>query len=244
MLEGALRERNAGRDVVIGYVETHGRKETEALAQSLAQVPRLDLEYQRVRLEEMDLNAVLARKPALALVDELAHTNVPGARHPKRYQDVLELLDAGIDVFTTLNVQHVETRADTVRQITGAAVHETVPDSLLDQAQIELADLTPDELLERLEQGKVYLPDRARLRRRTSFAGEPGGLAGTGAATGSGTREPGCPGTSARAAGCGAVEDRGAFARGAQWQPALGGIGALDTASGRQRASALAGGLR
>ena len=162
MLEGARRERTAGRDVVIGYLETHGRKDTDALAETLPQVPRRSVEYRGVRLEEMDLDGVLRRKPQLALVDELAHTNAPGSRHPKRYQDVLELLDAGIDVFSTLNVQHVESRADTVRQITGTPVHETVPDSILDLAQIELVDLTPDELLERLRQGKVYVPDRAR----------------------------------------------------------------------------------
>src|SRR5262245_4522264 len=111
MLEAARRERASGRDVVIGYLETHGRKETEALMEGLPVVPRLRVEYRGVALTEMDLDAVLARRPQLALVDEFAHTNAPGSRHPKRYQDVLELLDAGIDVFTTLNVQHVETRA-------------------------------------------------------------------------------------------------------------------------------------
>jgi two-component system sensor histidine kinase KdpD len=162
MLEAGQREFKAGRDVVIGYVETHGRKETDALAVGLPLVPRKSLEHRGLALAEMDLDAVLARKPQLALVDELAHTNTPGSRHPKRWQDVNELLDAGIDVFTTVNVQHIESRADTVRQITGAEIRETVPDSLLDTAEIELIDLPTDELRQRLEQGKVYLPERAK----------------------------------------------------------------------------------
>ena len=129
MLEAARRELAAGRDVVIGYVETHGRKETDALTEGLPVIPRLALGYRGVALTEMDLDAVLARRPQLALVDEFAHTNAPGSRHPKRYQDVLELLDAGIDVFTTLNVQHVESRAEAVRQITGVTIRETLPDT-------------------------------------------------------------------------------------------------------------------
>src|SRR5262245_10174085 len=145
MLEAARREKAAGRDVVIGYVETHGRRETSELAEALPKLPRLAVEYRGIHLGEFDLDAALARRPQLLLVDELAHFNAPGLRHPKRYQDVLELLEAGIDVFTTLNVQHVESRADTVRQVTGATVHETVPDSVLDQAKIELVDLPPDE---------------------------------------------------------------------------------------------------
>jgi two-component system, OmpR family, sensor histidine kinase KdpD len=161
MLEAAQRELKAGRDLVIGYVETHGRKETDALAIGLSQIPRKQLEYRGVMLGELDLDAVLARRPQLVLVDELAHTNVPGARHPKRWQDVAELLDAGMDVFTTLNVQHVESRADTVRQVTGAEIRETVPDSVLDDAVLELVDLPPAELVQRLHEGKVYLPDRA-----------------------------------------------------------------------------------
>ena len=111
----------------------------------------------------MDVDAVLARKPKLALVDELAHTNAPGSRHPKRYQDILELLDAGIDVYTTLNVQHVESRAHTVEEITGSTIHETVPDSVLDLAEIELIDISPDDLMRRLDEGKVYMPDRAAV---------------------------------------------------------------------------------
>ncbi|MGN6552993.1 MAG: ATP-binding protein [Verrucomicrobiota bacterium] len=169
MLEAAHQELKAGRDLVIGYVETHGRKETDALAAGLPQVPRKQLEYRGVALGEMDLDAVLARRPQLAVVDELAHTNAPGARHPKRWQDVAELLDAGIDVFTTLNVQHVESRADTVRQVTGAEIRETVPDGVLDDAVIELVDLPPAELVQRLHDGKVYLPDRAAAAARNFF---------------------------------------------------------------------------
>ncbi|HEX9047668.1 MAG TPA: two-component sensor histidine kinase, partial [Verrucomicrobiae bacterium] len=161
MLEAAQRELKNGRDLVIGYVETHGRKETDALALGIPMVARKAIEYRGMTLTEMDLDAVLARRPQLVLVDELAHTNAPGSRHPKRWQDVNELLDAGMDVFTTLNVQHLESRADTVRQITGAEIRETVSDSILDQAEIELVDLPPAELIERLQQGKVYLPERA-----------------------------------------------------------------------------------
>jgi two-component system sensor histidine kinase KdpD len=169
MLEAAQRELKAGLNVLVGYVETHGRKETDALAAGLPLVPRKPVEHRGVGLTEMDLDAVLARKPQLALVDELAHTNAPGSRHPKRWQDVQELLDAGIDVFTTVNVQHIESRADTVRQITGAEMRETVPDSLLDEAVLELVDLPTAELLQRLEQGKVYIPERAATAARNFF---------------------------------------------------------------------------
>ncbi len=161
MLEAAQREFKNGRDTVIGYVETHGRKETDALTEGLPLMPRKISEHRGLTLAEMDLDAVLSRHPQLVLVDELAHTNAPGSRHPKRWQDVNELLDAGIDVFTTLNVQHLESRADTVRQITGAEIRETVPDSLLDAAELELVDLPPADLVARLQQGKVYLPERA-----------------------------------------------------------------------------------
>jgi len=169
MLEGARRELAAGRDVVSGYVETHGRKETDALARGLPAIPRLQVEYRGLSLPEMDLDAVLARRPQLALVDELAHTNAPGSRHPKRCQDVVELLDAGIDVFTTLNVQHVESRAEVVRQVTGAAIRETVPDSVLDGAEFELVDLPPEELRARLAAGKVYVPESARAAQENFF---------------------------------------------------------------------------
>jgi two-component system sensor histidine kinase KdpD len=174
MLEAARRELAAGRDVVIGYVETHGRKETDALTEGLPVLPRLTSEYRGVPLTEMDLDAVLARRPQLALVDEFAHTNVPGSRHPKRYQDVLELLDAGIDVFTTLNVQHVESRAESVRQITGVTIRETLPDTVLDGADFELVDLPPEELRARLAAGKVYLPESARAAQEHYF--RPGNL--------------------------------------------------------------------
>ena len=174
MLEAARRELAAGRDVVIGYVETHGRKETDALTEGLPVIPRLSSDYRGVALTEMDLDAVLARRPQLALVDEFAHTNIPGARHPKRYQDVLELLDAGIDVFTTLNVQHVESRAEAVRQITGVTIRETLPDTVLDGADFELVDLPPEELRARLAAGKVYLPESARAAQENYF--RPGNL--------------------------------------------------------------------
>src|SRR5690242_20304 len=146
----AAREKQAeGCEVVVGIVETHGRKETEALLEGMPIMPRMQVEYRDTTLTEMDLDAILTWHPGLAVVDELAHTNAPGSRHPKRYQDVIELLDAGINVLTTLNVQHVESRADTVRQVTGATIHETVPDSVLDPAEIELVDLPPDDLLAR-----------------------------------------------------------------------------------------------
>ena len=169
MLEAAQRELKNERDLVIGYVETHGRKETNALAVGIPVIPRKNIEYRGITLTEMDLDAVLARHPQLALVDELAHTNAPGSRHPKRWQDVNELLDAGIDVFTTLNVQHLESRADTVRQITGSEIRETVSDSILDPAEIELVDLPPAELITRLREGKVYLPERAASAAQNFF---------------------------------------------------------------------------
>src|SRR6266404_1002839 len=174
MLEAARRELTAGRDVVLGFVETHRRKETDALAEGLPVIPRLSIEYRGVTLTEMDLDAVLRRHPQLALVDEFAHTNAPGSRHPKRYQDVLELLEAAIDVFTTLNVQHVESRAEAVRQITGTAIRETVPDTALDGAEFELVDLPPEELRARLASGKVYLPEAARAAQENFF--RPGNL--------------------------------------------------------------------
>jgi two-component system sensor histidine kinase KdpD len=162
MLQAAQQKQKEGIEVLIGVVETHGRKETEALLEGLAICPRTQIEYKGTTLEEMDLDAILLWHPPLAVVDELAHTNVPGSRHPKRYQDAIELLNAGIDVFTSVNVQHLESRADTVLQITGAHVRETVPDSVLDLAdEIVLVDLPPEQLLARLAEGKVYLGDRA-----------------------------------------------------------------------------------
>ncbi len=174
MLEAARRELASGRDVVIGYVETHGRQETEALAEGLPLVPRATVRHREISLTEMGLDAVLARRPQLALVDELAHTNAPGSRHPKRYQDVQELLDAGIDVFTTLNIQHVESRAEVVRQITGTTIRERLPDTLLDGAEFELVDLPPEELRARLAAGKVYVPESARAAQNHFF--RPGNL--------------------------------------------------------------------
>ncbi|MCX6906018.1 MAG: universal stress protein [Verrucomicrobia bacterium] len=174
MLEAARRELAAGRDVVIGYVETHRRQETDALTEGLPALPRRTLEYRGVQLTEFDLDATLARRPQLVLVDEFAHTNAPGSRHPKRCQDVQELLDAGLDVFTTLNVQHLESRAEAVRQITGITIHETVPDTALADAELELVDLPPDELRARLSAGKVYLPDRAATAQDNFF--RPGNL--------------------------------------------------------------------
>ena len=155
---------------VVGIVETHGRVETQALLEGLPIVPRTQLEHRGAVLEELDLDALLLWHPKLVLVDELAHTNASGSRHPKRYQDVLELLDAGIDVFTTLNVQHVESRTDTVRQVTGIVVRETVPDSMLDVAnEIELVDLTPEQLRQRLAEGKVYLGNPAATAAENFF---------------------------------------------------------------------------
>jgi two-component system sensor histidine kinase KdpD len=169
MLRAAQRAQREGVAVVVGYVETHGRKETEALLAGLPIIPRRKVEYRGVTLEEMDLDVLLARHPQLAVVDELPHTNVPGSRHAKRYQDVIELLDAGINVYTTMNVQHAESRVDTVRQITGSTVQETVPDSVLDGAEMELIDLPPEDLLKRLDEGKVYLPERAELAMMNFF---------------------------------------------------------------------------
>jgi two-component system sensor histidine kinase KdpD len=169
MLEAARREKAAGRDVVVGVVETHGRKETEQLLAGLEQIPRRTIEYRGVVLTELDIDTVLERRPQLVLIDELAHTNAPESRHPKRWQDVEEILNAGIDVFTTLNVQHVESRADTVRQITGTEIRETVPDRVLDHAVIELVDLPPEELLQRLHEGRVYVADRAAVAAQNFF---------------------------------------------------------------------------
>ena len=162
MLEAAQGERREGRDVVVGVAEPHGRQETAALLEGLEVLPRRRVPYRSIIIEEFDLDGALARRPGLLLVDELAHTNAEGSRHVKRWQDVEELLQAGIDVYTTLNVQHVESLTDVVAQITGVTIRETVPDSILETAaEIRLVDLTPDELLERLREGKVYVPEQA-----------------------------------------------------------------------------------
>ncbi len=162
MLEAAHQRKREGVDVVVGYVETHGRVETEARLVGLEVLPRKQETYRGIAMTELDVDAVLKRRPQLVLVDELAHTNTPGSRHPKRYQDVEELLAVGIDIYTTLNIQHLESLNDVIAQITGVTVRETIPDSVLDQVtEIELTDLPPDELLVRLEEGKVYVPEQA-----------------------------------------------------------------------------------
>jgi two-component system sensor histidine kinase KdpD len=176
MLVQARRRKLEGADLVIGVVETHGRVETDLLTKGLEIIPKKRTAYKGRVLAEMDLDAILQRHPALALVDELAHENIPGSRHPKRYMDVEELLAAGIDVYTTLNVQHIESLNDVVAQITHVRVRETVPDSILDRADdIELVDLTPEDLLARLKDGKVYMPDAAARAVQNYF--QPGNLA-------------------------------------------------------------------
>lgn len=175
MLMSGRARKGDGDDVVIGVVETHGRKETEALTAGFEIIPRKRVSYKGRALEEMDLNAILERRPALVLVDELAHTNAPGSRHPKRYMDVQELLHQGIDVYTTLNIQHVESLNDIVAQITRIRVRETVPDVIIDRADdIEIIDLTPDDLIRRLHEGKVYLPHTAKRAIKSYFS--PGNL--------------------------------------------------------------------
>src|SRR6266699_6561419 len=170
MLEAAHARRQEGVDVVVGWVDTHGRAETEALLAGLDVLPRRAVAYRGTTVEAFDLDAALQRHPALMLVDELAHTNAPDSRHAKRWQDVEELLDAGIDVYTTVNVQHLESLNDVVAQITGVTVRETVPDALLEQAdEVELIDLPPDDLLQRLREGKVYVPPQAEQAMRHFF---------------------------------------------------------------------------
>jgi two-component system, OmpR family, sensor histidine kinase KdpD len=170
MLLGAREQKSEGRDVVVGLVETHGRKETAALLDGLEILSRRSIPYRGVELEEFDLDAALARKPHLIVVDELAHTNAPGSRHAKRWQDVEELLDAGIDVYTAMNVQHLESLNDVVGKIAGIRVWETVPDHAFDDAhEVELVDLPPDELIERLNEGKVYMPEAAENAVRNFF---------------------------------------------------------------------------
>lgn len=170
MLQAARKLREEGTDVVVGVLETHGREETASLLEDLEVLPQQSVEYRGRVLREFDLDGMLARKPAVALIDELAHTNVPGGRHPKRWQDVQELLGAGIDVYTTLNVQHLERLNDVVGQITGIRVWETVPDRVFDLAdEVKLVDLPPDELLERMREGKVYLPAQAERAVRNFF---------------------------------------------------------------------------
>lgn len=175
MLQAAQLQKKAGVDVVAGVVETHGREETRALLDGLDLLPRRRVTHRGITLEEFDLDAALSRRPGLILVDELAHTNAPGSRHDKRWMDVLELIDAGIDVYSTLNVQHLDSLNDVVAQITGIAVRETIPDSVLDQAaDIEIVDLPIGELRRRMDEGKVYFPQQARLAAANFF--RPGNL--------------------------------------------------------------------
>jgi two-component system, OmpR family, sensor histidine kinase KdpD len=174
MLQSARRRKAEGVDVVIGVVETHGRKETEALLEGLETIPRRRIAYEGRELSEMDIDAILARRPALVLVDELAHTNAPGSRHPKRYLDVEELLSVGIDVYTTVNIQHLESLNDVVAQITRVRVRETVPDRIVNDAEVEVIDLTPDDLIQRLREGKIYVPDQAERALKHYFS--PGNL--------------------------------------------------------------------
>ncbi len=163
MLQTGQAEKAKGGDIIIGYVETHNRKETAELAEGFELIPRKQYQYKSTTIHEMDLDAIISRKPRLVIVDELAHTNAPGSRHAKRYQDVMEILDNGIDVYTTVNVQHLESRSDTVAQITGIVVRETIPDEIFENAdEIEVIDLTPEELLQRLSEGKVYTPERSK----------------------------------------------------------------------------------
>jgi two-component system sensor histidine kinase KdpD len=170
MLNEAHVLKNRGEDVVVGIVETHGRVETEALLKDLDMIPRRRLEYQGIVLEELDLDAILTRRPTVVLVDELAHTNAPESRHPKRYQDIGELLDSGIDVYTTVNVQHFESLNDVVEKITGIRMQETLPDTFLDRAdEVQVIDIPLEELFERLKEGKVYIPRQAQRAMENFF---------------------------------------------------------------------------
>lgn len=170
MLEETRQAVKSGINAIIGVVETHGRKETQALLDSLTIIPRKKIEYNGISLDEMDIDKILELKPKLVIVDELAHTNVPNSRHEKRYQDVEELINAGINVFSTLNIQHIESQIDVVQQITHVKIHETVPDTILEMAdEVELVDLTSEKLLERLHEGKVYIPEKAKQATQKFF---------------------------------------------------------------------------
>jgi two-component system, OmpR family, sensor histidine kinase KdpD len=170
MLESAHIEKAKGRNVVIGYVETHKRADTVELLNGIDIIPRKNFEYKNTKLEDLDTEAIINIKPDIVLIDELAHTNAPGCRHNKRFQDVLDILDNGIDVYSTLNVQHLESRSDTVSQITGIIVREVVPDEIFERAdEVELVDITPEELLQRFEDGKVYTPENSKEAVRNFF---------------------------------------------------------------------------
>lgn len=170
MLEDARERKQEGTDIVIGLINTHGRKETDALTVGLPTIPEKSVNYKGSTFTELDIDAILKLRPQIVLIDELAHTNVPGSRHSKRWQDVIEILDAGIDVYSTLNVQHIESRKDLVEEITGIVIRETVPDSILERAsQVELIDITPIELLKRLKEGKVYLGPQSEIAAKNFF---------------------------------------------------------------------------
>src|SRR5271154_7184944 len=170
MLSEAIRRHSRGEDIIIGVVETHGRKGIAELACQLETVPRRKIDYKGTVFEEMDLDAVLIRKPQVALVDELAHTNIPGSKHRKRYEDVLELLDANIDVISTVNIQHIESIAPTVRAITGVAVRETVPDWVLQMSsETVMVDLTPEALQNRMKRGDVYGKEKVEQALKNFF---------------------------------------------------------------------------
>ena len=170
MLDAARLKRSEGLDVVVGLVETHGREETDALLYGMEIIERRKVEYKGHTLTEFDLDGSIARRPGLILIDELAHENAPGSRHAKRWQDVEEVLEAGIDVFTTLNVQHLESLNDVVAQITGVNIHETVPDAVLERAEaVVLVDLPPEDLRQRLAEGKVYMPAQANWAAKNFF---------------------------------------------------------------------------
>jgi two-component system, OmpR family, sensor histidine kinase KdpD len=170
MLQEGVSEAESGRDVAIGYLESHGRAETLAQAEGLESIPRRRVEYRGRTLEEMDLPAVLERRPELCLIDELAHTNAPGVEHEKRYEDVREVIEAGIDVFSTVNVQHLESLNDQIEQLTGAHVRETIPDAVLSAAdEVVLIDITPEALIGRLRAGKVYRPERVQAALNNFF---------------------------------------------------------------------------
>ncbi|MCL5260322.1 MAG: sensor histidine kinase KdpD [Gammaproteobacteria bacterium] len=170
MLQEAIVSKKNNTDVVVGIVETHGRVETQGLVKEFEVMPRKMFEYGGIKLGELDLDNVLSRKPELVLVDELAHTNLPGSRHTKRYQDVEELLNSGINVFTTLNIQHVQSLTDIIYQITTVKVEEIIPDRILELAnEIELVDLPPEKLQQRLTEGKVYIPQKAKQAMQKFF---------------------------------------------------------------------------
>jgi two-component system sensor histidine kinase KdpD len=170
MLHEAHVLKNRGVDVVVGLVETHKRAETEALLSELEVIPRRRVEYMDLVLGELDLDAMLARRPSVVLVDEFAHTNIGESRHPKRYQDIEELLENGIDVYTTVNIQHFESMNDVVAKITGVRMQETLPDSLLDRAdEVQVIDIPWEELFQRLKEGKVYIPEQARRAMENFF---------------------------------------------------------------------------